>query len=135
MAHKNINGKSVSIFIIQNEDTLIKCKAMGVVSEKAKEIFKKDETFTVIGSVTSKVKNGEILCTGIDVYHIAEGETLTSDGTEDVLLSDIINAIYGIEEDESPKTWTPLIVNFFVRAGKTAKAYLKGRWGVPKEEI
>lgn len=135
VAHQNIKGKPVSLFILKNDDTLIKCKAMGVVSEKAKEIFKKDELYTVVGSVTSKVSNGEISQTGIDVYHIAEGEHLTSGREEDILLSDIINLIYDVGEDEPPKTWTPLIINFFTRAGKTAKAYLKGRWGLPKEEV
>lgn len=135
MAHQNIKGKPVSLFILKNDDTLIKCKAMGVVSERAKEIFKKDEVFTVVGSVTSKVKNGEISQTGVDVYHISKGESLTADYEEDVLLSDIINAVYDIDEDKSPKVWTPLIISFFTRAGKTAKAYLKGRWGLPKEEV
>lgn len=133
MAHKNIQGQSVSLFILKNDDTLIKCKALSAVSERAKEIFEKDKVITVVGSVTSKVVNGEIKQTGIDVYHISEGEELTSDGEEDILLSDVINYIYDIGEDEYPKEWTPLITNFFLRAGKKTMAYLKGRWGLPKE--
>lgn len=126
VAHKNINGRSVSFFILKNEDALIKCKALGAISETAKEIFEKDKVYTVVGSVTSKSQ------TGIDVYHIAKGERLTPNGEEDILLADIINAIYKIEEDEPPKEWFPLIINFFSRAETTAKAYLKGRWGLPK---
>ena len=132
VAHKNVNGQSVTLFILNNDDTLIKCKALGALSERAKEIFEKDKVITVVGSVTSKVVNGEISGTGIDVYHISNGEGLTPDGEEDVLLSDVINAVYNIEEDEAPKEWTPLITNFFSRAGKKTKAYLRGRWGTPK---
>ena len=132
MAHKNTQGQSATIFILKNEDTLIKCKALGAVSERAKEIFERDKVFTIVGSVTSKVVNGEIKQTGIEAYHISNGEGLTPDGEEDVLLSDVINAVYNIEEDEAPKEWTPLITNFFSRAGKKTKAYLRGRWGTPK---
>lgn len=133
VAHKNIQGQSVTLFILNNDDTLIKCKALGAVSERTKEIFEKDKVITVVGSVTSKVVNGEISGTGIDVYHISEGEELTPDGEEDILLSDVINYIYDIGEDEYPKEWTPLIINFFLRAGRKTKAYLKGCWGLPKE--
>ncbi len=129
MAHKNINGQSATIFILKNEDTLIKCKALGAVSEKAKEIFERDKVFTVIGSVTSKVVNGEIKQTGIDVYYITKGEGLTPDGEEDVLLSDIINAVYNVEEDDAPDEYTLLMESFYDHSNSNTKAYLRGRWG------
>ena len=134
VAHKNINGKPVSLFILQNEDTLIKCKALGEVSEKAKDIFNKDGIFTVVGSVTSKVINGEISQTGVDVFHISEGDGLTRGYEEDILLSDIINVMYGIVEEEYPKKNIPLIIDFYLRANNNIKAYLRGRWGLPKEK-
>ena len=132
VAHMSVKGQPLTLFVLENDGTLVRCKALGETSERAREIFKKGKVISVVGAISSKVKDGEILQTGIDVHYISEGEQLTPDGVEDVYLSDVINAIYNVPVDEYPAVWTPLMISFFTRAGNLSKSYLRGRWGMPK---